>query len=78
MSVANSHHRAVKKLTPRQRVLKKYPRATVYVMGDPLQFTIYGSDGRSRRGAHWLSNKQLCPWMPTKAEAWIEAAKEIK
>lgn len=65
--------------TPRQRVLQRYPRATVYVTGyhPDQKFTIFGSDGRSRPGSHWLSNKQLCEWAPSKKEAWAAAERNI-
>jgi hypothetical protein len=58
-------------MTPRQRVLSKYPRATVYVTGEEPRFAICVPSLRrhSPLSTQWLSN-----WHPTKKDAWSNAA----
>lgn len=60
-------------LTYRQQVLKCYPKATVYVTGEPKVFAICSPGGRRRvMSSIWLSN-----WHRTKADAWENAALQI-
>ena len=66
MSASNSQRRA-KKLTPRQRVLKKYPRATVRWFWPGVWWVM----------ASRSADDSLATGARTPAAAWIKTAKEI-
>lgn len=62
-------------MTPRQEVLKKFPRATVYVTGEPMRFIIAVMP---LRGQSVLATQHLSNWNPSKKEAWANAAFQLK
>jgi len=62
------------KLTPRQRVLRKYPSARLVKHVNTGMWCIYRGTFYPKRGTCWpISNYQI-----TSADAWADAASTLK
>lgn len=67
------------KLTPKQRVLKRFPRAHCYEWAGPT-YCIYPGDVKIVRGKErpWILNNTLGLSERTPKQAWAGAAKELR